>query len=283
VKKDFIKSLLTGMFVSVFLLVFQPFGLSGNEPGLRDLLIAGYGLASFLAIAFSLILVPRILGKVFREEHWTVGREILWVLWIVFAVGLANFLFASLVNAIHPFFKTGFNPLLYLLLFQFMSLVIALFPIVFWILWKRSRLLKKNLRMALEISEGILSRRSRPDESSDSSRQVVLTAENGRDRYAFDAVSILFIAAGGNYVEVTAGAGKPGPVLIRSSLGRIQEQLDGFPFLFRCHRSFIVNIMRIRKAAGNAQGLELDLEATDRKIPVARRCARAFQKRLSAV
>ena len=281
-KKDFLKSLLTGVFVFVFLLAFQPFGLSGNELKLKYLLISGYGLVSFLAIAFSLILVPRILKKAFREERWTTGREILWFLWIVFAVGLACFLFAFLVNAVRPFFKPGFNPPLYLLLFQFMSLVIAFFPIVFWTLWSRSSRLKKSLRTALEISEEVLRRRSRPEDSSASSRRVVLTAENGKDQYAFDAGSILFIAAAGNYVEVTEKTDRTGPVLIRSSLGRIQKQLDGFPFLFRCHRAFIVNLKAIGKATGSAQGLKLDLEGMDRKIPVARRYATAFRKRLSS-
>ncbi|OGD23610.1 MAG: hypothetical protein A2Y69_12500 [Candidatus Aminicenantes bacterium RBG_13_59_9] len=281
-KRDFFKSFLTGLFVSAFLLVFQPFGLSGNEPGLKSLLISGYGLVSFLAIAFNLILVPRVLNKIFDEERWTAGREVLWFLWIVFSVGLTNFLFAFLVNAVHPFFKPGFDPLPYLLLFQFMSLVVALFPIVFWTLWNQSRRLKHNLQTAREISEKVLARGSLPTTEAASSRPVVLTAENGKDRYAFDAGSILFIAAGGNYVEVTEQGEKAGTVLIRSSLGKVEKQLSGFPFFFRCHRAFIVNLAEIRKATGNAQGLKLDLAGSDKKIPVARRYTRAFKERLGA-
>jgi|GEM_PF-298658 len=278
---DLGRSFLTGLFVFLFLLVFQPFGLSGNESGLRYVLISGYGLVSFLAIAFGLILVPQGLKKVFDEERWTVAKEILWDLGIVLAVGLANFLFACLVNSARPFFRLGFNAFLYFLYFLFMTLVVALFPIVFWTLWSQSRRLKDNLRAAGEISAKIQSRESLPAGFPVMGRKVVLVAENGRDRYPFEAGEILFIAAERNYVEVAATGEKIRTVLIRNSLSKIEGQLRGFPSFVRCHRAFIVNLEKIRKAVGNAQGLRLALEGTERKVPVARRYARTFQERLA--
>ena len=110
---------------------------------------------------------------------------------------------------------------------------------------------------------------------------TVLTAENGRDRYTFDAGAILFISAQGNYVEVTEKTDKLRTVLLRSSLRRIENQLGDCPSLVRCHRAYIINTKKIRKAAGNAQGLSLILGDTDKKIPVARAYARPFKQRLT--
>ena len=280
-KQDLKNSFLTGVFVSVFLLVFQPFGLSANEPGLKYVLIAGYGFVSFLVIATNLIFLPKWLKKTFIEERWTAAKEILWYLWIVFAVGLAIFLFACLVNSLYPFFRLGFNALLYFLYFIIMTMVVALFPIVFWTLLGQSRRLRSNLRAAEDISGRILTREIRPAGDESLSHPVVLIAENGKDQYAFDAGAILFISALGNYVEVTEKTDKIRAVLIRSSLRRIENQLGECSFLVRCHRAYIVNTKKIRKAAGNAQGLSLMLEDTDKNIPVARAYARPFKERLN--
>ena len=53
-RQDMAGAFLTGLFVFLFLSVFQPFGLSGNEPRLKSILMAGYGLVSFLVIALNM-------------------------------------------------------------------------------------------------------------------------------------------------------------------------------------------------------------------------------------
>jgi DNA-binding LytR/AlgR family response regulator len=59
---------------------------------------------------------------------------------------------------------------------------------------------------------------------------------------------LLFIQAEENYVQVFHKSEKPGRVLLRSSLTRIERQLRSFyPRLFRCHRTCIVNTAQIMK------------------------------------
>jgi hypothetical protein len=70
--------------------------------------------------------------------------------------------------------------------------------------------------------------------------------------------------------------------LIRSSLKRLENQLqekltvgaghagDFQPPLLRCHRSYIVNLSRVRTCQGNRHGLKLALVGAEKSIPVSR-------------
>ena len=58
--------------------------------------------------------------------------------------------------------------------------------------------------------------------------------------------------------------------IIRSSLTRLEGQIQ-IKSIVRCHRSFIVNLDKVIKVSGNAQGFKLHLEGTDFMVPVARK------------
>ena len=88
-------------------------------------------------------------------------------------------------------------------------------------------------------------------------------AENNKDTFRVALADLLYIQAEENYVQVYYKGEKPGRVLLRSSLTRIERQLRPFyPRLFRCHRAFIVNTAQIARVEGNAQGLKLTLKDT---------------------
>jgi len=48
------------------------------------------------------------------------------------------------------------------------------------------------------------------------------------------------------------------------------------PF-FQCHRAYIINIEKVKKAEGNSQGFLLDIEGLDFKIPVSRNYVGKFK------
>ena len=64
-------------------------------------------------------------------------------------------------------------------------------------------------------------------------------------------------------------ASRPEKPLLRSSLSRLEKQIDQ-PHIVRCHRSYVVNINRVERVTGNAQGYKLHLFAGQFLIPVAR-------------
>jgi hypothetical protein len=276
-RKDLKTSFLVGLFVFLFLLIFQPFGLSQTELKLRCLLIAGFGVVCFLVLLFNLLLIPRVLKKVFNEETWTLYKRNLWHLWIIFSIGLGNYLFACLFNVFFDFYRLGFDLFLG---FQLITFLIALFPIFFFDILNQNYLLKKNLKTAQEISARLRNSEPFPVDLSGFDQKIVLLSENERERYEIQASHLLCISSEGNYVEVYVLDEKMKNVLIRNSLKSVEDQLRDYPFLFRCHRAYIVNIKKITKATGNAQGFKLILEGLEKKIPASRGYTKQLKERL---
>jgi len=111
IKKNIKESFLISLFVFLFLIIFQPFGLSNDDTILKYYLIAGYGAVCFLVLLFNLVVIPKVFPNIFREEHWSVYKRMLWLVWIVFSVGLGSYLFACLFFAIFDFNTLGFTKL----------------------------------------------------------------------------------------------------------------------------------------------------------------------------
>lgn len=263
------------LFVLVFLWLFQPFGLNDDEIRIKYLLISGYAAVTFLVLIANLLLVPKLVSNVFVEERWTVFREILWELWNVISVGTGIYLFFCLVGAVSGYFRPGF---VIFLLFQFMTFIIAMFPVTAVVVFKGYLLLRKNADSAVQICSALKDPQSRPGghEYENDAGMVKIVADGGR-KYDFDIESLVYMSSEGNYSNVFYREEKVESVMIRSSLTNIEKQLEAHPFLFRCHRSFIVNLRKIENAEGNAQGIRLSLEGVDRRIKVARSYYKDFR------
>ncbi|MBL7083593.1 MAG: LytTR family transcriptional regulator DNA-binding domain-containing protein [Candidatus Aminicenantes bacterium] len=272
---DLKNAFLISLFVFLFLLVFQPFGLSTIEPELKYLLIIGFSGVCFLFLLINLLIIPKILKNVFNEGNWTVLKRIMWCLWIVFTIGIGNYLFTWLFDAIFDFYRLGFDLFIFI---QLITLLIAVFPITVYTILSQIYLLRENLKAAEEISAKLRNSELSPGDMPGQDQKVILVSENRREKCEFHARDLLFISSEGNYVEIFLKNEKIKSVLLRNSLRRIEEQLENYPFFFRCHRAYIVNIKKIIKATGNAQGFKLTLKEIDQKIPVARRYTKEFKK-----
>ena len=205
-------------------------------------------------------------------------KRIIWHIWIVFTIGLGNFFFACLLDALYDFYTLGLN---ILVSFQFVTFVIAIFPIIVCAIWNQNYWLKRNLKAAEEISSRLQDSESQTKDLSDIDQKVVLFAENGKEKFEFHISSLIYISSEGNYVEVFSQNEVVEIKLIRNSLKKTEEQLRDFPFILRCHRAYMVNMKKITKATGNAQGFKLTLENVENKrIPVARSYTKQFKELL---
>jgi hypothetical protein len=272
---DFLYGLGSGMFVFLFFAVFEPFGFFLLPEAPRWALYSGFGLVTCLAIALNGLLLPRLRPRFFREENWSLGRQILWMGWVTLVIGLGCYGLSVAVCA-HYGLSAQWVRLRTIVLNTFF---IAIFPITVINLVNYARLLARNSRIVREANLHLQQPAARLRPEKGLPPQVVLTAENGKDVFRVAFSDLLFIQAEENYVQVYHQGEKPGRVLLRSSLTRIERQLRSFyPGLFRCHRTCIVNTTRIVKVAGNAQGLKLSLRDTAAVIPVARRYVNEFRR-----
>jgi DNA-binding LytR/AlgR family response regulator len=258
----------TSLFIAGFMLVLQPFGLSGYHGAHKTYILLGYGLVTFLVLFFNAIVVPRFFKNWFAERNWTVIKQILWLLWIIFTIGIGNYFYTSLLFSA---FSNFYN----FLIFQYYTLALGIIPIVTFTIVNQNRLLSKNLKAATEFNEQL----HNGSGTAPPSQLVYLSSENEKEQYKFDVLNLLYIESNGNYLQVYyINDGYLKNVLLRSSLKRIESLLKDSPDLVKCHRAFIVNTSQIEQVKGNSQGLKLSIKHSDTKIPVSRNFAKNFRQ-----
>lgn len=235
----------------------------------------GYAAVCYIMLGLNILILPRLFKNIFDETRWTVLHQIVWEIWNVFTIGAGVYFFTHHIVDDLSALDFGANSFLW---FQKITLSIGIIPIILSTLWIQIYLLKKNLKAAEEINAQIHATLKENPVEPEHKQTLVLRSDNKRETLEVEAENILFIESVGNYVEVTSKKGEIESALLRSSLKRIEVQLKDFPFLFKCHRGYIVNIKRIQRASGNAQGYKLYFEGVDEEIPVARSYSKKFKE-----
>lgn len=270
----------TGLFVFFFFAAFQPLGFSLLPVAPRRALFAGYGLVTALAIAANGLLLPRLLPGLFREERWTLGRQLLWMAWITLTVGLGAYALSGAVCARCGLAAGWVRPQTIVL----DTFLIGIIPVTVTLLANASRLRRRNAAVVCEANR--LLGQPQPSAAAPTaaaSEHVEIVADNGKDRLRLPLGELLAVQSEENYIRVHVAAGSAAPPLLRSSLARVEKQLrPHHPRLFRCHRAWIVNLSRVARVEGNAQGLKLHLAEAALAVPVARRYIGEFRRALAA-
>jgi hypothetical protein len=133
------------MFIGLFIIVFQPFGLNDLESDHKFLILAGFGLVTFVILIINLILIPALFLNIFKEEKWTVLKELVFLMWILFTVGLGNLLYSSWTME----FRLSVSNIL---IFQSYTLAVGIIPITVLTLVKQNFLKRKNEESADQLS-----------------------------------------------------------------------------------------------------------------------------------
>jgi DNA-binding LytR/AlgR family response regulator len=261
-----------GLFVSVFLLVFQPFGSGRYVLEGRAWVIWGYGAVTFLVLAVNRLVVPAVLPGLFNEARWTVVKDLGLQFWNILTIGAANLAFASALG-------TEKIRLSAVLAYLSQALAVGFFPLSIGVVSAQMIPLKRRAESARLMNESLRtfeSRESRTDAGPDT---VALSAEGGRETIEIRLSDLLLIKSIDNYVEIhVAEGGKVRKHILRSSLKRIEQDLEDRPFIFRCHRAFLVNVRNIHRVTGNSQGYRLNFEGIGFEVPVSRNTSKDLFK-----
>jgi len=251
-----------GTIIFLILFLFRPFGLGEANIENKTLVIAGYGLVTMLTMGINFFLASVLFHKMFQEERWKVYKEILWILWNIFTIGIGNLIYTHLLGYIH-LSVNGF------VFFQFVTLLAGTIPITLFTLIRQNYLLKKYLRATCELNEKLQEQRNNQEKSYQG--EVELISDNKNEKLTISLNDLYYITSADNYVEVSyMQEDKIEKTMLRNSLTRIKELLKNYTFLFHCHRSFIVNTDKVINVIGNSQGYKLQLENIEKKIPVSR-------------
>lgn len=260
-KKKVFTAFIFGNFVFIFLFLFQPFGISEWDIPNKALVLSGYGAITFLAVLFNSVIIEKLLNNWFAEKNWKVWKEIIWALWNILLIGTLNLLYSKWQMNFKLSFVTFFA-------YQWITLLIGIIPTAIITLWNHNRLQKKNLEEALILNKVINAEPLSPIKVQSS---IILSGDNAKESVELDPQQIWYMEAADNYVEVVWFSGtEVKKKLLRTTLKKMEEQLVGEPYLFRCHRSYLVNLRKVISVTGNSQGYKLVFEGNPFMVPVSR-------------
>lgn len=256
-KKTLIRYFFVGCFIAFFLIFFQPFGTANIKMPNKTLFLSGYGWISFIVFSSVFIVLPRISSKWVNEESWVVWKQILLFIFTLTLTLAACFVYKAY------WFKESISLFAF---FDFLITVlpISIFPCTFIVLLDYIYQLKKNQNFATNLNQQI-----KPKAPNISELQF--KDENGKNDFSINFDQLIFIKAANNYVEINyLVEDKIKKYLLRNSIRNVEQQL-AHPSLKRSHRSYLVNLDKVGRITGNAQGYKLHFPFTaEFVVPVSR-------------
>lgn len=245
-------------FISVsifaFLLLFQPLDISILPNRDKIYLVIGLGVITFLSLSLNLLVIPSMFPKIFLHREWIIWKEIIWNLWMLFTIAFGYFLSYKLLGIL----EVDFYMIVKLIL-------IAIIPLTLLIVFNQDRLLRLHLKIANELNSKL------KDTKADVEKLVHFDSDYQKDKLSMKARLLLLIRSADNYIEIFWKDGDQiNSRLVRSTLLKAQDLLSDYPYVFKCHRSYIVNINHIDRVEGNSQGYKIFIENIDFEIPVSK-------------
>jgi hypothetical protein len=244
----------TSIGVFGFLFLFQPFDIGLLPSKLKFYLMAGLAVVTFLSLSLNLLIIPSLFSKKFSSANWNIKKEIFWNIWILFTILAGYFLLNNFLGAL----KFSFSLVIKLVL-------TAVIPISVLIIVNHNKMLRSHLKLADELNRKLKDNRSIQD------KIVYFNSDYQKDSLAIKVSMILFIRSANNYIEVFWKEGDTfRNQMVRCSMVYAEETLKEHKFIFKCHRSYMVNINYIDKIDGNSQGYRLFFENIDLQVPVSK-------------
>jgi len=265
-------AILVSFYISLFMYFFQPFGLAAFRSEYRSFYEIGYGLVTFVVLSVDLYLTPLLFKNTFKSATWTVLKQIIWQMWIIFTIGVFNFLYSATFLGFTNYFKAFF-------IFQFFTLLVGIFPVVLVTIINQNRLLAKNLKMANDCNND-LPQREKPQPNDEI---ISISSENNKDSFELKSSDLIYVTSFGNYIQAFYRSNNElKKIVLRNTLKQTEDQLKDVHCMIKCHRAFLVNKNKIVQVKGNSQGLRLLLEGTDDEIPVSRTLSKSLMQVVKA-
>lgn len=248
--------------IFVFLWLFQPFDISELPTKQKYHLLVGFGLITFLSLSLYLLIIPSLFPKKFSSAAWSIKKEIFWNSLILFTILVGYFFYTQWLGVM----KFNFYMVIKLVL-------TATLPISGLIITNHNRMLRSNLKLADELN------RKLKDHKLIQEKIVHFTSDYQKDSLAIKVSALLLIRSANNYIEVFWKEGDTiKNQMVRCSMTTAEGIIKEHKFIYKCHRSFIVNINYIERFEGNSQGYKLYFENISFPIPVSKNSANELKE-----
>ena len=101
--------------------------------------------------------------------------------------------------------------------------------------------------------------------------EAITLEGNTNEHVSLEISDLLYIEAVGNYVKVTQlHDGEVKTNMLRATMKQMEDALQAYPMIVRCHRAFMVNLGQVEQISTNSRAMQLVMRHSHDSIPVSR-------------
>ncbi len=257
-KKQFLIALFVGLLLAFIMVFLEPFNLNQIQSNYKTLKLSGFGVVLFLLYLVYTRVENRWYIRV--NKRWEVKYEIVSFICFVFFLWIFIYLYnQAIINdiLISDFKKSEFfNHALWFFQHALLPVVFILIPIIGYLRNKFGDLI-----------------------TPESLSEVEFSGINQGEKIVIQKEALLFVKASENYVEIYHEKDKVVQhETFRNTLTAINDQA---PFLRQCHRSYLVNISKVRTVNGNSQNAKIKFSKSSLEIPLSKSYYKIIKSALS--
>ena len=266
-------------FMVVALAVFKPFGLDAWQWQ------AYVHLVAFWVIGFSICMLTDIILKYivkmprsFQKGVDYIIRRNLWFQFIntpLVALGICLYRHFVLSNRVEGNQFSVVNFLETLVIIAFCSFAIGLY----WRFKYRSKYLAMELEETRLLNEELKKvQESKVHDSDDVQKNATSPVDSSltltgttNESVTLQISHLLYIEAVGNYVKVSHLCDNQVHAdMLRATMKQMEETLQNYPMIVRCHRAFLVNLSQVEQIVSHSGSTQLIVKHCHESLPVSR-------------
>ena len=272
--------LVSTAFIVLALAIFKPFALEvwQWQAYVHLLCIFALGLLSCTITEFILKFVVRMPRSYDRGISYIISRNLRFQCINTLLVALLiclyrHFAMSGLVEANK--LSVG-NYLETLMIIAFLSFAIGLY----WRFKFRSRYLAAELEETRQMNEQLKKLQREASAPSEEKGEKITLEElsdtltltgSTNESVSVEISNLLYIEAVGNYVKVTQlRDGEVHTNMLRATMKQLEDTLQAYPMIVRCHRAFMVNLAQVEQISSNSRAMQLVIRHSHDAIPVSR-------------
>lgn len=254
---------LFSVIIFIVLLFFKPFGFINYE-GNKLLAASGFSFVCLVNLLVSNYFIKPQLSKLYSAK-WSVLKEIIYTLITILIISVSNFYYY-----IRIIDKIDLNIYIFLY-FLLITILIGAFPISMFVLIKHNYILKNKLYQIVGDENQI-----------EGKEDIVLffsSLNKSDEAFSVPIKDFLFLEVIKNNIYIYYIDGETvNTRIIRNTLVSVMEDLSNYDKIFRCHRSYVINLNNVTSSSGNSNGYRVKFKKYDHQISISRQYAPDFRK-----
>ena len=276
-KETIMTRMISATFVIVALAVFKPFGLGGVWRWQTYV-----HLAVLWLIGVTVCMVTDLILKYIVHMPRSYDKGVSYIIRRNLYFQIINTPFIALTICLYRHYVLNqfvegnqlslVNYLETLVIIAFCSFAIGLY----WRFKFRSRYLAAELEETRLLNEQLKKLQTSGQDShiieEDPNQDSQITLEGTTNEHvSLDISNLLYIEAVGNYVKVVSKRDDEVQTnMLRATMKQMEDALQAYPMIVRCHRAFMVNLGQVEQISSNSRAMQLVMRHSQDAIPVSR-------------